>query len=935
MRAVRFIVLVLAVLAVLVAAAFLLRHQIVGGVIRSAMASAGLENPKATVSALSLSRIELRDVAAGPQGGEGFRFGRIEATYDWRALLSDRRVKTVTAGPGAINVQLGADGGVSLPGVMLGGGGSGGGALPFDKLTLDDVALTVAGQEGEARGAVSGAYDAASGGAAKLSLAADRFGFGKGVLEAADFSADIILEADGRAHGAGAFNGDIVIGAGALRDIALTFDGAGSSWRDVAEGARDAFTGEAMIALRGATASVDEIEALAALTQEQNALIFGTPVTTLTASGDIGLVLSAEGLSVSAGEDPLSIRADNGAALEFTPVEDAPLYSGAGETAEAGFVFELSGAAVSALGSVSARQGENGWLVFAPVRIGEYRSPALSMDDASAMIRLTANEASIVGDITTTTNLRALSIGRFSVADAPLTTDFAVVVDRAAKTTTLSLPQGRCIRSDRARFALEGQDTEASFKNMRLCGGDAPLAVIDWSGPLHTDFSGALAADEIRYRLGQTRISGAPPMIGFSGDYNPALHQTLMNGTMNGGALTFNDFLNLTAAQGHFDFSLDSSMMRANGWIDSVRIVQNMEAPLVAPVIGSGDLRLEGDKAAFRYTLKSTGGAKLGVGEGSHDVASAKGQTVFTFDRLEFQKRGLQPEKLAPVLRGVVGATTGAAKGVATFAWSPGELTSKASIAFEDITFVGPTRIVEMTSGLNGEIAFSQLWPVATEGVQTVTIDSIGFYVPVPLKNGTVSFDLPGDETLHVHEAEFPWFGGALGVYEADMSIAGDRASIPLRADDIDVSQVLEFVDVEGLTGDGVLSGVLPLVVENGKAKIVGGVLTSNGPGFVSYVGQAATQASAAGEQPKTAFDLLRDLRYTSLKVTVDGPLDGRIDFRMEFNGEGTLHRNRQDVRVPVNYRITLDAALLELLNQAALSRDIKLQIERAISGEE
>ncbi len=934
MRAARFLLVIVGVLAVLAAAAFFLRHQIAGGVIRSAMASAGLEDPNARVSALSLQKIELTGVSAGPNGGEGFVLDRIEAVYDWRALLSDRRVKTVSVGPGSVRLRVESDGTISAPGVSLKGGGEGG-ALPFDMLTLEDMTLVIDTDSGAARGALSGSYDVSAGGEASLTLESESLAYKETLIEAAILSADIRLEADGIARGEGEFRGDIVAKQAALRNVSLAFDGAGASWRDLVNGGQTPFAGEATIRLASADAAIAEIPALADLTEEQSALVFGGPITAFSAAGDLKAVYGADGVTIDVGDTPLVIRTDNGAALEFSPVENAPLYARKGGTAEAGFLFELSGAAVSALGTVSASDDGEAWTILAPIRVGEYRSPALSVDDASAMIRLRATDSRIDGDIAATTGLRALSIGRFRVADAPLVTEIAIAVDLEEKSTTLTLPDGRCIRSEKARFELEGQDTEAAFVSMRLCASAAPLAVIDWSGPLHTDFSGVIAADDIRYRLGETRIAGRPPRIEFTGDYDPALHQTLMSGKAAGGALAFNEFLNFSAVEGRFDFSLDSRMMRADGWLDSVRVIQNREPPLIAPVIGVGDISLDGKKAAFNYVLKTPEGVRLGEGDGEHHFDSASGSSTFVFDRLVFVKRGIQPETLAPVLRGVVDSATGAATGVATFTWASGELTSKAAVGFEDVTFAGPTRIVEETAKLNGEISFSQLWPVATDGVQTVSVESVSFYVPIPLKNGTISFDLPGDETLHVYKAEFPWFGGALGVYEADMSIAGDQATVPLRAENIDLEQILAFIDVEGLSGEGILSGVLPLVVEDGKAKIVGGVLESNGPGVVSYVGQAAEQASAAGEQPRTAFDLLRDLRYTALKVTVDGPLDGRLDFRMEFSGEGTLRRNQQDVRVPVKYNITLDAALLELLNQAALSRDISLQIERALSGED
>ena len=154
-----------------------------------------------------------------------------------------------------------------------------------------------------------------------------------------------------------------------------------------------------------------------------------------------------------------------------------------------------------------------------------------------------------------------------------------------------------------------------------------------------------------------------------------------------------------------------------------------------------------------------------------------------------------------------------------------------------------------------------------------------------------------------------------------------------LRVEGVDLKQVLEFVDVDGLSGEGILDGELPLQVAGGRAEFVNGVLVSRGPGAIQYVGSAATQAAAEGTDARIAFDILRDLQYTSLEVKVDGPLDGRLDFRIQFDGTGVVTVNQASGRVPVKYNITLDAALLELLNQANVSRDLELQIQQAVGA--
>jgi len=193
---------------------------------------------------------------------------------------------------------------------------------------------------------------------------------------------------------------------------------------------------------------------------------------------------------------------------------------------------------------------------------------------------------------------------------------------------------------------------------------------------------------------------------------------------------------------------------------------------------------------------------------------------------------------------------------------------------------------------------------------------------------------MPGDDTFVLQRGEFPWFGGTIGVYDATASFTG-QAEIPLRAENIDLKQILDYVKVEGLTGDGELTGSLPLIFEDGRARIANGLLKSEGPGFVSYKGVASDQASQAGENVDVAFDFLQNLRYTELEVTVNGALDGALSFGMRFEGVGDLSiRNGLLENVPVIYRINLELENIDLLRKANLASAIKAQIERELNGE-
>ncbi|NNE39333.1 MAG: hypothetical protein HKN14_00280 [Marinicaulis sp.] len=932
MRAVRIVLIILAITAVLAGALYLVRLPAAGFAVRSVMAARGLEQPTARVTALSLNRMFIEDLAVAAPGGDGFEFKSIDVGFNIREALSDRRVEQIKIDGGVLRVAFSEDGGVKVRGLESFIAGEPG-PLPFDAFALNSL-IIIETPKGIAQGNLDTVYHADAGGEASIVIEMAEAGANAVTLGGASSSFQVDLEHDGVFSITGNVDAQSIrTNVGIVKNAVFEFAGDGSSWRELVAGKRENLTASGSFAISNAEAVIADSPQAERLMQRRGVLLFGGPMSRLNFSGDIVFEYGPDGISAMFGDTPLAARADTGAELVLAEQFDTPLVEKVGGGAALAFAYTIKGGEIEAVGSVNLETAGEGWYAFAPVRVREYQSEALAFRNASASIQVNGNGQTIEAELTTTIDLQSAKIGRLSIIDAPFTTKFLVTADRNEKIIDVTIPDDQCIGLERARIVIAQQDMDASLQNGRLCVDDRPLNRTDWNGDLLSNFNAQLTADRARYRLGQTRLVGRPPRLDLSGEYRPAERTTTVNGNMQGGSFVLNNTLRLTGASGAFELILNAAALNATTNIRDVEITQNLETPLVAPVFADFRAELARREIAFSYDLRSEDGIPLGSGTGEHAINSGRGRSILTFDGLEFKTDGLQPDKLAPVLKGVIGATGGKATGKATFSWMPGTTNSSADFSFDDITFEGPTRVVNSTRNLNGDISFTSLWPATTDGAQTITVEGVDLDA-LQLNEGSIEFDLPGDQTLRINEATFPWFGGVLGVYGANASIAGDQAIAPMRAEKIDLAQILEFVDVEGLSGEGILSGTLPLVVENGRARIENGVLKSESPGAIRYRGEAADKASdAGGDQTKIAFDILRNLEYDSLGVLINGPLDGRLDFELKFEGRGDVNLNNQQVRVPVIYRINLDAALLELFNQANLSRNIQLQVERAIQG--
>ncbi len=937
MRGVKVILAVVAAVIIVAAALFVFRNPIAGFALRQAMAAQGLPNPGARVTALSVNHIRIEDVSsvqAGRLDAPLLRFDHVDVAFNLREAMSARRVSRVDLGPGAVRIDVQENGAMRAAGVPVGAGGGGsGGGLPFSALTVSDLEVTVWTPEGVASGAVDATYDIDGSGRIEATFSSEKAGLSGFVLENTAATVDIALAESGDVSVTAGYAGDIRSPHGQIREADFVVQGEGASWKDLAAGDWRAFRGRADLGVGEARLEARDAPVADALNAYADLL--GGPFDVLELSGDLTLVADNGAVSVELGERALSVEADTGARFAIDAAMGEPLLVFEDMRAAIAGVLSVRGGDVSATATIDAYQTDDGgWYFNIPLRVGAIAAPSFALSDASAVLHGTAAADVIDFEVTASGEVLSASIGRFAISDAPGAITARGAYDRAMKSLVLQLPEGSCAMLDRISLKIAGQDMDASLNDARLCAGDGPLAAIRLEDNPTADFSGVVTAEGARYRLGQTRFVGGPPSIELDGRYVPAENRTTASGVAKGGSVVLNNLLRFDRADAVLDFALEKDGMTIRADATQIRMTEYGEDAKVAPIYARGGMILSGDIARFNYEALSEGAVVLGAGAGEHNIKTATGTASFDFNRLDFAPRGLQPDALAPVLKGIIGLTQGAAEGAARFSWDQDGIASRANLTFDDITFRGPGLTVTKTVGVNGDIAFSSLWPVATDGAQTVTVAGVDFGA-LQLEDGEIVFDMPGDSTLLVERAIFPWFGGRIGVRDAKAAFEGGNALAPLRVESVDLKQILDFVDVEGLSGAGVLNGDLPLVVENSRASFVGGRLSAEGPGRISYVGKAGAAAAAAGGDAQIAFDVLRDLRYDTLSVLIDGPLDGRLDFRINFEGTGEVSINRARGRVPVKYNITLDAALLELLNQANLSRNLELQIENAVRGSE
>ena len=149
----------------------------------------------------------------------------------------------------------------------------------------------------------------------------------------------------------------------------------------------------------------------------------------------------------------------------------------------------------------------------------------------------------------------------------------------------------------------------------------------------------------------------------------------------------------------------------------------------------------------------------------------------------------------------------------------------------------------------------------------------------------------------------------------------------------------------------------MPIVFDaNGNGRIDTGVLISRPPGgTVSYVGELTYEDLSP--IANFAFDALKSLDYSQMRVIMEGPLTGEIVTRVRFDGvrqgEGAKSNfvTRRLAALPLQFRINIKAQFYQLLTNlkslydpasvrdprelGLLSDDGTRLLRRSITGEE
>jgi hypothetical protein len=243
-------------------------------------------------------------------------------------------------------------------------------------------------------------------------------------------------------------------------------------------------------------------------------------------------------------------------------------------------------------------------------------------------------------------------------------------------------------------------------------------------------------------------------------------------------------------------------------------------------------------------------------------------------------------------------------------------------VIFEGLGF--STEKAGRIDGVNGTITLTDLFDLKSPPDQTLLIDRID--PGLPFFGGVLKFQLLGGGKISIERASFPFAGGELQVAPTVWQPGGEHERLVIEAIRLQGPEIASLVNAGKLRLTGVLSGTIPAVLTRTGVKIENAWLEADQSGGVLKFEHEGTEAAGQADPgAKLAFDALRDLRYSIMRLGLDGDLAGEMSLTFVIEGQNPAIYGGQ----PIRMNMTIAAPLMALVNQASLATSGAVAVDR------
>lgn len=329
----------------------------------------------------------------------------------------------------------------------------------------------------------------------------------------------------------------------------------------------------------------------------------------------------------------------------------------------------------------------------------------------------------------------------------------------------------------------------------------------------------------------------------------------------------------------------------------------------LAPLIVDGHVTVEGDAFLLNGSIGSSDHGVQIPFQARYLGTTPRGSLALGPATLTFRPNALQPAALGSAFAMATRAEGEVEMSAALTVAPDAPLDGKAGIAFRDLTVTTAEGVIEK---LNGAIRLEGLFPLRTAGEQMLSARRA--VAGVPLEEPSLRFHLEpttAGTALVVDHAEGKIAEGTIHLDGARFDPSAARNAIIVGIDDLSLDRLLRDYAMEGMSGTGTLSGVIPMTFSPAGVTIESGALKAEGSGILKVAwGSARDTLMRQGEQVTLMVRALEDFHYSSLRITINRPVDGSLSVRVAMEGHNPAVKDGY----PFRFNIALGGELEKIL---------------------
>jgi hypothetical protein len=184
-------------------------------------------------------------------------------------------------------------------------------------------------------------------------------------------------------------------------------------------------------------------------------------------------------------------------------------------------------------------------------------------------------------------------------------------------------------------------------------------------------------------------------------------------------------------------------------------------------------------------------------------------------------------------------------------------------LSIERGTFlVEPSKL--FVSGFEGELNINSISQLTSLPSQVIQFKDLNLG-DIELRDGRFFFQLEGPDQLFIEKGEFKWCKGKILLHSFRYNPMIDSLNLTIFCDGIDFNEMLNLlVGDEVATGDGTLSGIIPLMIKGGNIKVADGYLNST-PGTKGNIMIKQSKQISGGVL--IVEEAMKNFVYDSIKV--------------------------------------------------------------------